>query len=419
MISPPTFIDLFAGCGGFSLGLMQAGWQGLFAIERHPTAFLTLEHNLLKKSDGPEQFRYNWPDWLPKEPHDIAKFVRRFKGELLNLRGKVDLVCGGPPCQGFSIAGLRLHDDPRNGLFRFQLAAVKLLQPKFVLLENVMGISYPLGNNKVVSQEIRAGFEKLKYRVEQHKIVASDYGVPQLRPRYYTIAIHPDYSQASATVFDLFKERRKKYLEEIGIGTGQVSVKEAIGDLRTKGRKRIQCVDPYSFKGFEELKYRGPKTPYQELMNEGFAGCQPNSMRLVNHTPVTIERYQNLHNSYRKGVGLSLEDRERLGIKKHSVTVLKPDEPSKTLTTIPDDLIHFSEPRVHTVREHARLQSFPDWFSFQGKFTTGGPMRVHDCPRYTQVGNAVPPLVSRAIGETISEYLYLQGKVQPNCSPRR
>ena len=94
-----------------------------------------------------------------------------------------------------------------------------------------------------------------------------------------------------------------------------------------------------------------------------------------------------------------------MGIKKRSTTPLDPDAPSPTITTLPDDLIHYSEPRTMTVREHARIQSFPDWFKFAGHYTTGGDRRKKDCPRFTQVGNAVPPLLARAIGETILNLL--------------
>jgi DNA (cytosine-5)-methyltransferase 1 len=98
---------------------------------------------------------------------------------------------------------------------------------------------------------------------------------------------------------------------------------------------------------------------------------------------------------------MSPEDKARFGIKKHSVVPLHPHRPSHTLTTLPDDFIHYSEPRILTVRECARLQSFPDWYAFKGKYTTGGHRRKRECPRYTQVGNAVPPLVAELLGNIV------------------
>lgn len=106
-----TVIDLFAGCGGLSLGLYQAGWSGLFAIEKNPFAFETLKANLI---DNKKHF--NWPQWLPQTPHDINEVLKKYKVQLEGLRGKVDLVAGGPPCQGFSMAGKRVEDDIRNNL---------------------------------------------------------------------------------------------------------------------------------------------------------------------------------------------------------------------------------------------------------------------------------------------------------------
>jgi len=126
-----------------------------------------------------------------------------------------------------------------------------------------------------------------------------------------------------------------------------------------------------------------------------------NSLRLVNHRPETIEKFKNILNICRKGVQLTQDDRARFDIRKKSIVPLAPDQPSHTLTTLPDDFLHYAEPRIHTVREHARLQSFPDWFNFLGKYTTGGNRRSKECPRYTQVGNAVPPFMAEAIGSAL------------------
>jgi DNA (cytosine-5)-methyltransferase 1 len=104
-------------------------------------------------------------------------------------------------------------------------------------------------------------------------------------------------------------------------------------------------------------------------------------------------------------VVLSDNERAVLNSKKHTVVVLDPDRPSHTLTTLPDDILHYNEPRILTVREYARLQSFPDWFVFKGKYTTGGEKRRNECPRYTQVGNAVAPLVAQILGIAIARFL--------------
>ncbi len=111
MSKKPTYIDLFAGCGGLSLGLHAAGWQGLFAVEKSPDAFKTLEYNLIEKIN-----HFEWPTWLPKQALEINSVLDNYQTELQNLKGKVTLVAGGPPCQGFSMAGKRNEFDLRNDL---------------------------------------------------------------------------------------------------------------------------------------------------------------------------------------------------------------------------------------------------------------------------------------------------------------
>ncbi|MDC0664367.1 DNA cytosine methyltransferase [Marinobacter sp. SS21] len=130
-------------------------------------------------------------------------------------------------------------------------------------------------------------------------------------------------------------------------------------------------------------------------------GEGPNSLRLPRHRPQVTERFERILRECPKGKCLTQEQRDRYGIKKHSITPLCPDRPSATMTTLPDDYLHYCEPRILTVREMARIQSFPDWFEFLGQYTTGGSFRTKSCPRYTQVGNAVPPLLGEALGELV------------------
>jgi DNA (cytosine-5)-methyltransferase 1 len=124
-------------------------------------------------------------------------------------------------------------------------------------------------------------------------------------------------------------------------------------------------------------------------------------MRLADHAPSTIKRFQWIQDNCRSGVVLRNSEIKKFKTKKQVQVVLEASKPSHTLTTLPDDLLHYSEPRILTVREFARLQSFPDWFQFRGKYTTGGDRRTRECPRYTQVGNAVAPLVAQALGNSI------------------
>ena len=133
------------------------------------------------------------------------------------------------------------------------------------------------------------------------------------------------------------------------------------------------------------------------------AGCdgQPTDRRIPRHSEATSKRMRNILDTCTPGRNITPAQRERLGIGKRSITPLDGNAAAPTVTTLPDDFIHYSDARTMSVRELARLQSFPDWFAFQGPYTSGGPRRQSACPRYTQVGNAVPPMLAEAIGETL------------------
>ena len=134
-----TFIDLFSGCGGLSLGLLMAGWNGLFSVEKSKDAFSTFKANLC----GGGRYRFLWPEWLPCEAMTTSNLITNYQAQLKSLRGHVDLIAGGPPCQGFSMAGLRSNDDPRNRLSEEYIEIVRLVEPKYLLLENVRGFQHP------------------------------------------------------------------------------------------------------------------------------------------------------------------------------------------------------------------------------------------------------------------------------------
>jgi DNA (cytosine-5)-methyltransferase 1 len=406
-----TFIDLFAGCGGLSLGLMLSGWRGLFAIEKEKNAFETLRYNLLEG----KQIGYSWPIWLSKKPHRISFFIKKYEKKLLGLRGKVDLIVGGPPCQGFSLAGRRKKEDPRNLMFKHYAELVSLLKPKLLLIENVRGITVGHGNgknekkvgrpSKAFSERISETIESLGYYVYSNILMSSEFGVPQLRPRYIMLGISKSYltNKADINPFDIVKSKRSEFLSGKGLPVNRpITVREAISDLQVKGKELIECQDSPRFK---QITYSGPETNYQLLLHGSLNGTPPNSLRLANHRERTIAKFSEILETCRRGVGISAREKKRLGIKKHCLVLLDGSKPSHTITTLPDDLLHYSEPRILTVRENARLQSFPDWFEFKGKYTTGGERRVKECPRYTQVGNAVPPFLAEALGQALSTIL--------------
>src|SRR5215217_5017287 len=184
----PTYIDLFAGCGGLSLGLHHAGWKGLFAIEKSADAFKTLEHNLMKRKR-----HFNWPEWLPKQSHEINAVLRKYKSNLEAIQGKVDLVAGGPPCQGFSSAGRRKEGDVRNTLIRSYIKVIKLIQPKLIFFENVRGFTIQFEKNqskgRVYSEYVVKELTKAGYEVKGQMVDFSEYGVPQKRTRFILVGI--------------------------------------------------------------------------------------------------------------------------------------------------------------------------------------------------------------------------------------
>jgi len=394
------FIDLFAGCGGLSLGLKNAGWQGVFAIERTPDAFETLKHNLIDKDVVPG---FQWPEWLPCKHMTTSELIMGYSDRLKELRGKVDLIAGGPPCQGFSFAGRRNRNDPRNRLTEEYIQIVELVQPSYLLLENVKGFKAAfkqtgLEKEKVYAEVVKEKLENLGYQVFHQIVNASEFGVPQPRARFIMIAVRKG-AEVKPSPFDALEKFLPQYRKDKGLPAKKnISVRAAISDLETTSAQLIPSVDT---KGFEQIDYKKPETPssYQRLMRKNCdEGTAPNSLRLARHNDETLSRFNKILKSCAKGKSLTKAKLEELGTKKQCFTPLHPDMLSRTITTLPDDLLHYSEPRILTVRENARIQSFPDWFDFKGKYTTGGARRKEECPRYSQVGNAVPPLMAEALG---------------------
>jgi len=418
------FIDLFAGCGGLSLGLGQAGLEPVFAIESNSDAFATYKHNLI---DGPNKpSSHSWPeDWLPIEPHNIRSIRRakdRFQKRLIGLRGQVDLVAGGPPCQGYSTLGRRDSGDPRNKLIHDYLWFVEQVRPRFILLENVSGMAAEFSQQKKMRErrtsgvsgagKLLQGLQKSYAIVSAQVFRAAEFGVPQNRPRLIVIAVHRATLDKKCTDeklrslgLRLISDVRTQFLRSKGLSEKSIiSCAQAISDLETRHRNLVDYDDNGRFK---RIEYGKPRTNYQKLMHGHLNGSAPNSLRLANHRPETQDRFARLHALSRKGeirAGKNI-DRDvllKIGVTKHYLALLNRDSPSPTISTLPDDVLHYSEPRILTVRENARIQSFPDWFEFLGRYTTGGHRRRLECPRYTQVGNAVAPRFAEFLGQLLS-----------------
>lgn len=411
----PLFIDVFAGCGGLSLGLLKAGWKGLFAIEKDAFAFDTLKHNLI---DDGDRYRFVWPEWLEKKPWTIEALMEAHPDELVNLRGKIDLLAGGPPCQGFSSAGRRHPGDPRNQLVERYLEFVDAIRPKMVLIENVRGITYDFaGGNEAEGRRNFANDIMCRlgenYHVYADTIRCSEYGVPQQRPRFFLVGLLKFEGWEPSRAEDPFAKlqaSKVKFLAKRGL-CSRMTCKEAISDLERSHAGTGPCLDS---KGYLSIRTKPPRTDFQRLLRDGFEG-EISDTRLAQHRPHIIERFsriiQECREAGRLGVQLNREMRERHGMNKIATRVLDPDNVAPTITSMPDDLLHYSEPRTLTVRENARLQTFPDWFVFKGKYTTGGGLRRHEVPRFTQVANAVPPLIAEMWGEVLLGYALVRHRV--------
>jgi DNA (cytosine-5)-methyltransferase 1 len=383
-----TYIDLFAGCGGLSLGLYNSGWKGLFAIEKSPDAFETLKFNLIDKNN-----HFDWPEWLEIKEHDIYDLLGNFRSQIEKLKDKVDMVAGGPPCQGFSTAGKRSRSDERNRLVKAYLEIIKIIKPKIVFIENVRGfdIGFKKGDierGKPFSDIVIRSLKKLGYKYSQKFLIDfSEFGIPQKRKRIIIIAT---MNNTANKFYEFLEEKKENFFQNKKITT-DIKLEEAISDLL----KQNGSINSQDSKGFKAGIYINSNlTNYQKFMRQKCSLEFPNSHRFVNHRKDTVKKFEDII----KNNLTNKEIRDNYETKKASTKLLLADRPCSTLTTLPDDYVHYCEPRILTVREYARIQSFPDWFEIKGKYTTGGQMRKYEVPRYTQVGNASPPLFAEQCG---------------------
>lgn len=403
-------IELFAGCGGLALGMHRAGWDGLFAVERDPMAFETLEANLVD-AKSPYRAFTQWPNWMPRKSTDLVELLgnKDFCDHLQGLRGTVDLVAGGPPCQGFSVGGKRDGEDVRNSLVYRMLDFVEHVQPRAVLIENVEGMARrfmakPGTAGTSVAEDAIAKLEDLGYIASYHIINSADFGVPQARKRVAIIGVYLAgmTREALHSLTALAIERGAKAVrEEHGLpADGFISVHDAIDDLA--GDLLVPSPDSPRFKSGT---YTAPKSAYAKLMREGVPdGAIPDSHRMSVHGEAVRTLYELAHRTQTPG-RLSKEFLLENGTKKDKKVLLDPAAVVATITTHPDEYIHYKHARNITVREMARLQSFPDLFTFHGRYTINGPRRRFDVARCSQVGNAVPPLMGEGLGRAVIDVL--------------
>jgi len=393
------YIDLFSGCGGLALGLHKSGWKGLFAVEKSKDAFSTLHHNLLNKNSN-----FAWPDWLPKQNHDINNIIENHEEKLKELRGKISLVAGGPPCQGFSMAGRRKEKDDRNKLIDSYIKFIELVQPKVLFFENVKGftIGFKKGNNRGQAYSIYV-VKKLKalgYDVHGEVIDFAEYGVPQKRQRY--ILVGTKYGDAKS-FFNKITNNKANFFKSKNLEKDITSLNDAISDLlKSNGTKESPDT-----KNFQAGLYSKATSSYQRLMRESkpLTNKIANSHRFAKHKEQTLKKFQYILDNGVANKNISDTIKEKYNMKKRTTVPLCQKSPTPTLTTLPDDYIHYCEPRILTVREYARIQSFPDSYEFKASYTTGGERRKTSTPRYTQIGNAIPPLFAEQAGIVLKDMI--------------
>jgi DNA (cytosine-5)-methyltransferase 1 len=400
-----NYIDLFAGCGGLSLGLHQSGWKGLFAIEKSPDAFKTLEHNLIDQKD-----HFDWPKWLPQKPQEINEVLEKYKSQLEKLKGKVTMVAGGPPCQGFSMAGKRNEYDLRNDLINSYINFVKIVEPKIIFFENVKGFTMEFKKNKekgvAYSSQVTQKLNDAGYFVKGQLVNFGDYGVPQKRTRFILVGIKKTLKNATQekaeAFFNSLKDNKFDFLKAKGLNEN-TNLQDAISDLF----KQNGLEETPEYPSFQSGIYGKEKGNYQKLMRQGITHEIADSHRFPKHSKLISERFKNILEETidRRNFNISAEIQEKYNIKKRTVIPLNAQDKTPTITTLPDDYIHYQEARILTVREYARIQSFPDWYEFQGKYTTGGKLRTQEVPRYTQIGNAIPPLFSEQSGLILKQLI--------------
>lgn len=375
----PLAIDLFAGAGGLSLGLVNAGFDVILASDISTRCADTYVRN------------FTGTEFHLGDIRDLrgCALLHRF-----NLsQGDLDLLIGGPPCQGFSILGQRNLSDPRNDLFREFIRITGELKPKIAVIENVPGLATL--HNGLLLREIGNSFRELGYRVECAELLAAQYGVPQMRWRMFFAAVRldvgetvdcfPSPTHGRAGIGDLVPNRTVPLRDSEGF----LTVWDAIGDLPPVG-----C-------GETAIRYdRSPMTAFQRAMR-----MHANSVLHNHYAPrlseTNLRRIQLLRpgddwrNLPRDLLPAGMQRALRKDHTRRFRRMTWDGTARSIITRFRDpksgEYIHPDQPRTISIREAARIQSFPDWFVFTGPYTG----------QYDQVGNAVPPLLAKAVGQQI------------------
>lgn len=345
-------IDMFSGCGGLSRGFEDAGFKVVLGVDNDVAALETFRRNHVGSLG--ENIDLFSEDAIEK----MASYVRNVP---------IDVIVAGPPCQGFSLTGPRKFEDPRNKLYLRVFDAVSHFKPRAFVIENVRGMATLYGGQ--VKDEIIHRFSKLGYNVVCRILCAADYGVPQIRHRLIFVGLRKDLGTF-------------EYPTPVCTPDKYIGCRDAIGDLPTRSVSLGTETDTYSQAPFSDYQKR-MRGKCNVLMNH-VATAHKDFVKAVIAQVPPGGNYKDLP----EGVGTSRNFHV-------AWTRYHPDRPSNTIDTGHRNHFHYEQNRVPTIREFARLQSFPDSFVFIGTKTE----------QNRQVGNAVPPLLGRAIANKLKEYL--------------
>ena len=338
-------IDLFCGCGGLSLGFEQAGYNILLGIDIWEDALKTFKYNH-KNSDT------LCADLSTLSPNEVNNKIKR---------EKVDVIIGGPPCQGFSLAGKRIIDDERNKLYQAFVKMVAYFKPKAFVMENVPNI-LSIGNG-IIKESIINDFKELGYTINVQVMLASDYGVPQNRRRAIFVGL------LNNETFEFPKPNKEL----------KINAFDALSDLPEN-----------SLNAGEKYPYE-PQSNYQKYIRINSHGVYNHDITIHNEQTKRIIALVPDGGNY-KDLPIELQSIRKVNI---AWTRLNSQKPSFTIDCGHNHHFHYKYNRVPTVRESARIQSFPDSFIFIGN--KGSQLK--------QVGNAVPPLLAKSISLQILKFL--------------
>ena len=393
-----TFIDLFSGCGGLSEGFYDQGFEALTHVEYDKFSCETLRARM-------KHYGYHEKDISVIEQDIKHKNILKMIKDEVN-DSKVDVLVGGPPCQSFSSLGRAkdensMKDDPRNFLFESYERILNHLNPKVFVFENVMGLlSAKLKDKKTIDIIISKLSRNYNIVCDPAKIVldSCEYGVPQTRKRVFLIRIHKNLELNPMLIINNIKKTHyapKSTSEEKENKLKYITVKDAIFDLPAilpgEGEKHIK----------HHIKHRNPFL--KKIRTDKNSDLFDHVAR--NHNDVDRQRYKEMSKN-KWTFSQLLANRPDLNHKKkrvfnNSYVVQFWDQPSRTIIAHlykdGNQFIHpdYKQERTLTVREAARLQSFPDDFYFAGSRTQ----------QYKQIGNAVPPIMSKAIAKSIKHFL--------------